>query len=105
MRKLEQDDVVTIHLAQERHLILGQQRYDLGREPHFGRHADMQWDACFTQRRFVSPKHPLNTAARVLITARVHVRRHDGIDDTVVRRCPRQGERIGQRFCTVIDAR
>ena len=105
VRKLEQDDLVAVHFAQERHLVLVEQRDNVGRQPDFGRHADVQRNASLAECRPESLESLLDGAARVLVTARVDVRRHHGIQDAVVRRGLRHGEPFVQGWCTIIDAR
>src|SRR6059058_1243381 len=62
VRKLQQEDPVAVQFAQERHLVLAQQRDDVERQPYFGRHADMQCYASLAQRQAKS----LNAFSMVL---------------------------------------
>src|SRR6266480_3849844 len=105
VRKLQQDDPVAVQLAQERHLVLAQQRDDVRRQPYFGRHADMQRYARLAQRQAEVLERLLDGAARVFVAARVDVRRHHGIRDAIGHRGLRQGEPVGEGARTVIDAR
>src|SRR5882762_4367706 len=104
VRKLQQDDPVAVQLAQERHLVLAQQRDDVGRQPYFGRHTDMQRYASLAQRQPEVPERLLDGAAGVFIAARVDVRRHHGIRNAIGHRGLRQGEPVGERLRTVVDA-
>src|SRR5882762_6911364 len=104
VRKLQQDDPVAVQLAQERHLVLTQQRDDVGRHPYFGRHADMQRHARLAQRQPEVPERLLDGAARVWVAARVEVRGHHGIRNAIGHRGLRQGEPVGERLRTVVDA-
>src|SRR5207302_4394754 len=105
VRKLEQDDPVAVQFAEERHFIAAQQRDDVGRQPYFGRHADMQRYARLAQRQAEVLERLLDGAARVFVAARVNVRRHHGVRNAIGHRGLRQGEPVGERLRTVIDAR
>jgi len=63
-----------------------------GGQAHFGRHADVERDAGLAECHPESFECLLNAAARVLVTARVDVRRHHGIRRAFVRRRLRHGE-------------
>ena len=105
VRKLQQHDPIAVQFAQERHLVLAQQRDDVGRQLYFGRHADMQRYASLAQRQPEVLEGLLDGAACVFIAARVNVRRHHGIPNAIGRRGMRHGEPVGKRLGTVVDAR